>query len=167
MGISDVSIGNNFTMGELIAHQIKSARKAAGLTQEELAEKVGLATITIRQYEAGKRVPNNNAWRKIANALDVSESYILGIDKSDQALGKRLTIVRKEFNSNKGTRLSCKIDSGLYDTLAIFADEQANTRRRGRGPPLLVCGKILKIMKTKKRRRSRFHRRPQLTQLAD
>lgn len=42
MGISDVSIGNNFTMGELIAHQIKSARKAAGLTQEELAEKVGL-----------------------------------------------------------------------------------------------------------------------------
>lgn len=127
MGISDVSIGNNFTMGELIAHQIKSARKAAGLTQEELAEKVGLATITIRQYEAGKRVPNNNAWRKIANALDVSESYILGIDKSDQALGKRLTIVRKEFNSNKGTRLSCKIDSGLYDTLAIFADQNKRT----------------------------------------
>lgn len=92
-----------------------------------MPKKSGYATITIRQYEAGKRVPNNNAWRKIANALDVSESYILGIDKSDQALGKRLTIVRKEFNSNKGTRLSCKIDSGLYDTLAIFADQNKRT----------------------------------------
>ena len=36
---------------------IKIARQKAGLTQKQLAEKVGLATITIQQYERNLREP--------------------------------------------------------------------------------------------------------------
>ena len=50
---------------------IKQKRKAAGLTQEELAQKIGCATITIRQYESGKREPSIIVVGKLANALDV------------------------------------------------------------------------------------------------
>lgn len=50
---------------------IKQKRKAAGLTQEELAKKIGCATITIRQYESGKREPSIIVLGKLANALDV------------------------------------------------------------------------------------------------
>lgn len=50
---------------------IKQKRKAAGLTQEELAQKIGCATITIRQYESGKREPSIIVLGKLANALDV------------------------------------------------------------------------------------------------
>ena len=50
---------------------IKQKRKEAGLTQEALAQKVGCATITIRQYESGKREPNFNTLYSIAAALNV------------------------------------------------------------------------------------------------
>ena len=50
---------------------IKQKRKAAGLTQEALAQKIGCATITIRQYESGKREPSVIVLGKLANALGV------------------------------------------------------------------------------------------------
>ena len=35
--------------------------------------------------------------------------------------------VQNEFYSDKGTRLSCKIDSNLYNNLAVFADQNNRT----------------------------------------
>ena len=54
-----------------IGTRIKAARKAAGKTQAQLAELIGCATITIRQYEADKRLPSIIQMRRIAAALDV------------------------------------------------------------------------------------------------
>lgn len=54
-----------------IGARIKAARKAAGKTQAQLAELIGCATITIRQYEADKRLPSIIQMRRIATALDV------------------------------------------------------------------------------------------------
>lgn len=54
-----------------IGDLIKQKRKEAGLTQEALAQKVGCATITIRQYESGKRSPNLNILQEIASALNI------------------------------------------------------------------------------------------------
>lgn len=57
--------------------RIKAARKAAGLTQGQLAERVGMAPITIRQYEGGKRQPRLAQLEALANALGVPlESFI-------------------------------------------------------------------------------------------
>lgn len=55
-----------------VGKQIKEARKKAGLTQAQLAEKCGLATITIRQYESGKREPNMGQIVNLASALNIS-----------------------------------------------------------------------------------------------
>ena len=52
-------------IGELIS----SARKEKGLTQRQLAEKAGVETITIQQYDSGKRVPKLEFFMKIAQAL--------------------------------------------------------------------------------------------------
>ena len=51
---------------------IQEKRKKAGLTQKELAEKVGVATITIQQYERGLREPKIETVARIAEALNVS-----------------------------------------------------------------------------------------------
>ena len=59
---------------------IKNARKKAGLTQKELAQKAGLAEITIRQYETNKREPRNEQLRKIAHVLEITEDQLLGFD---------------------------------------------------------------------------------------
>ena len=65
-------------IGECIA----IARKAAGLTQAQLAEKSGVAAITIHQYEHGKRQPRLDMLGKIARALNTSVYETVGSDWS-------------------------------------------------------------------------------------
>lgn len=66
-----------------LGEHIKKARKHAGLTQAQLAERLGVATITIRQYELGKRQPRFEQLTLIADALDVSVSELLGSEFRD------------------------------------------------------------------------------------
>lgn len=47
------------------------ARKARGITQKELAERCGLAEVTIRQYETGRRFPNAETLKRITKELGV------------------------------------------------------------------------------------------------
>lgn len=60
-----------------IGQRIKEARKVAGLTQRELAEKAGTATGTIQQYELGKRQPRIGQLQRIAAALEIHVSELL------------------------------------------------------------------------------------------
>jgi len=50
--------------------KMKVKRMERGLTQAQLAEKIGCSHITIFQYEAGWRVPKKETLKKIAVALD-------------------------------------------------------------------------------------------------
>lgn len=52
-----------------IGQSIKNARLNAGLTQKQLAEKSGIATITLQQYERDVREPKLDTIAKIARAL--------------------------------------------------------------------------------------------------
>ncbi len=54
------------------SEKIRQLRKEKGLTQKQLAEKTGIAAITIQQYEAGKYEPKLDKLRRIAAALDVT-----------------------------------------------------------------------------------------------
>lgn len=57
-----------------IGEKIRQVRKGLGLTQEQLAKKCGVATITIRQYETGKREPRYEQIRIIARAMNIPEN---------------------------------------------------------------------------------------------
>lgn len=61
-----------------IGEKIKEKRKEAGLTQSQLAELSGVASITIRQYESGKRQPRLEKLQKIANVFGISISDLIG-----------------------------------------------------------------------------------------
>lgn len=52
--------------------RIRAARKAKGFTQKELGESVGVAAITIQQYERNVREPKMDTVMRIAQALGVS-----------------------------------------------------------------------------------------------
>lgn len=53
------------------SEKIKQARINAGLTQKELAKRLGTSQQNLAQYESGKRVPKIQTLQKIANALNV------------------------------------------------------------------------------------------------
>lgn len=54
-----------------LGENIRQMRKIKGLTQEELAKKSSLSTMSIRRYESGKRTITEKALDRIASALDV------------------------------------------------------------------------------------------------
>lgn len=84
-----------------LGENIKKFRKAANLTQKELANKCGYATGTIQQYELGKRVPSYVRISEIAEALNIP-SYALLEDVDRQSLDNQFNI---EFSRKEKRRL--------------------------------------------------------------
>lgn len=63
-----------------VGDNIRRYRKAAKLTQEELADKLDVARSTIAQWERGWTKPNLGRVRDLAVALGTSMSSIAGVD---------------------------------------------------------------------------------------
>ena len=63
----------NFKLGR----RIQKVRTAQGLTQEQLAEKIGKGLDWIAHIETGREVPNIAMLRKIARALGVKVKDLL------------------------------------------------------------------------------------------
>lgn len=62
----------------LVGQRIRDARKARGLTAELLAERVELATESLRHIEIGASKPSLQALFRIASVLEVSLDYLTG-----------------------------------------------------------------------------------------
>lgn len=60
---------------------MKAKRKLAGLTQEQVAEKMGVKRATYAQYEAGNRVPLTMTLAKIAHAIGCKMDDLIPIDE--------------------------------------------------------------------------------------
>ena len=65
-------------MSNNIGLNIKKYREEKGLTQEELANEIGKATITIRKYESGDILPSINNVYEIAKVLGITTIDIIG-----------------------------------------------------------------------------------------
>lgn len=75
--------------------RIRLARKAAGLTQTELADKVGVKFSAIHKYESGIIVNlKKDTIAALAKALNVKPSWLMCIDDEDPDLDKQ----HKEIN---------------------------------------------------------------------
>lgn len=63
-----------------IGKRIKAARQKAGMSQEELAQSIGVTKSTISKYEKGAREPRYDQLQRIAAALGTSISNLLPPD---------------------------------------------------------------------------------------
>ena len=60
-----------------LAEKLKQARKQKGLTQRQLAKKIGADIQRISKYERGVLIPTTEIMVKLSDALDVSLDYLL------------------------------------------------------------------------------------------
>lgn len=60
----------------MFGDQLKKARKNAGFTQREVAEKIGVATSTYTGYEIGNSFPTVEAIQKIMSALGIDANFL-------------------------------------------------------------------------------------------
>ena len=61
-----------------IGQQLKNTRTRRLLTQEELAEKAGVSAATVVNIERDNQEPQFRTIRKLAKALDVDPTELLG-----------------------------------------------------------------------------------------
>lgn len=61
-------------------NRIKELRTKKGLSQAQLANKLGISNQIISFYENNKREPKIETWQKLANFFNVSIPYLQGID---------------------------------------------------------------------------------------
>ena len=60
-----------------IGTRIRKARKAAGLSQEKLAEAVGVGTTHISHIETGKVLPSMTVFIGLLNVLQISADEVV------------------------------------------------------------------------------------------
>ncbi len=65
------------TFGE----KVKEARKKAGLSQEQFAEKMSVSRSAVAKWESDKGLPDVNNLKVMAKLLDVSVDYLLDEDE--------------------------------------------------------------------------------------
>lgn len=87
--------------------RLKSARKAAGLGQGELAEKLGKTQSSISQCERGESQLSLEVLRDVAAVLNVSADWLLGLDSSE------LTTLNTSRRQVAGISLLSELSSAL------------------------------------------------------
>ena len=87
------------------AKAILARRKELGLTQEELADRVGTTKQVVSKYENGQRSPKVIMANAFADALGTTLDELLGVEKADPALVKQ---AEEEYEKNKDIRVLAK-----------------------------------------------------------
>jgi len=82
---------------------VASARKKMGISQDELAKKVGTIAVTIGRYERNEIKPSIDIAAKIAEALEVSLDYLVGQSDAvlEKTLVKKITAIQKLPDEDK------------------------------------------------------------------
>lgn len=110
--------------------KIKRAREVAKLTQNELAQEVGVSQRTIASYESGGARARRSTIEKLARALKVSVKFL-----SDDTCTDPLADIEKdeyidqarELYGAKGVR---DMDALLADNAALFAGGELSQEQK-------------------------------------
>lgn len=89
----------------MFAKRLKELRKQEpGLTQEKLAQQLGIAKTTLASYEQGKRQPDFTVLSAIAKRFGVTTDYLLGENQTPEwANSKDTNDLEKFLTDNEGS----------------------------------------------------------------
>lgn len=124
----------------VFARRLKATRKARGLTQKELANRLGLTQSAVTGWEVGKSEPEYKNLLALARLLDVSIDYLLGHEGGEapapdmaDAIGEIVETVEKGSATVDGAALApAAADVAapmLRGTLAATRSAQRDARR--------------------------------------
>ena len=110
--------------------KIKRAREVAKLTQNELAQEVGVSQRTIASYESGGAKARRSTTEKLARALKVSVKYL----SDDNCLDPLEDIEKDEYIDQARALYGAKgvrdMDELLRDNAALFAGGELSQEQK-------------------------------------
>ena len=95
-----------------LAEKLKEARKNAGLTQTELAEKLCVSRQAITKWEAGNGIPDVENLKALSQVLNVSIDFLL-----DEGEALEKTVIKEPIDLKdyaKEGKLKSKKDAAVY-----------------------------------------------------
>ena len=101
--------------------KIKVSRELCNLTQQQLADKVGVSKRTIAAYETTDAKARSSTMRNLAVALNVSYDYLANDDVTDPKQGIEKTSHIELARSQYGTKAANEVDELLERNAALFA----------------------------------------------
>ena len=81
-----------------ISERLKAARQSAGMTQDQVAEKIMVSRVTVSHWENGKSLPD------IVSLMSLSDLYSISLDelvKGDSKMTEKVKKDAKDANNNK------------------------------------------------------------------
>lgn len=87
----------------VLFENIKKARATSGLSQKELAKKLGVSDKTVSAYETGRAIPPTPTLAKIAEITKTSVSEIMGVEKpiDKDEIADRLKKIEEQISNHK------------------------------------------------------------------
>ncbi len=108
--------------------RIRAARKHRGLTQAELAKRLGVTQSLIGQYERGLKRPKIDSLQSLAAALEVTVPWLLGDEYGNtESQGTLYQAAQEPLSGLEAILSNYAIASGLRD-LALRPDLHAALR---------------------------------------
>lgn len=100
-----------------ISQRIREALNTTGMKQADLVRATGLDRGAISSYLSGKYEPKQKAIYKMAQALDVSEAWLLGYD-----VPKYRTADQKKNDQLAKLIVRLRSDAEFYNTVVALAE---------------------------------------------
>lgn len=119
-----------------ISSNIRMLRKKAGLTQIELAEKLGVSIATLRRWEAGETAPNGTRIIELSTLLNISPDEIVSENENTERKGKVLITYPNNERANgmlvfegDGTRIELPPTEKGYELFNRLVDNLINRNK--------------------------------------
>ena len=96
-----------------IGSRIRKHRKEVGLTQEQLADKIGVTKSRISNWEQGINRPDADILAALCKALKVSPSILLDVHLTDDELNEHEKKVIKAYRQKPDMRQAVDILVGI------------------------------------------------------
>lgn len=112
----------------MIGENIKLFRQSKGLTQEELAKKLGISKSAISRYESGQREPDLDSVEKIASTLGVSLRDLVSVDNLFNILVGGESLIETQYLSNLQNYNDSSVEKkiGEYQLQILVAMDKLN-----------------------------------------
>mgnify|MGYP003232072062 CR=1 FL=1 len=123
-----------------LSEKLYELRKKRALSQEQLAEQLGVSRQAISKWESGKAVPETDTLISISKYFDVSLDYLMKEENSISENAVSLEVHQTEATNKREKRIlgiaTCIIGVVLLIAWNIFHD---NNRRKRNFPTYLPC----------------------------
>ncbi len=103
-------------------NKFKKLRLNNNMLQSDVAKKINVSTSAIGMWEQGRRQPDNEIVKKIANIFGVSTDYLLDNDDLSKEVDK--TIIDPELNQTLKTLAENEFDRTLFKKYGELSEEK-------------------------------------------